>query len=236
MDKEAIPYTASYVEGKGYFVYLRMPFGLTGAPTTFCEMLTTALEDMIDDDLVTWMDDIGMADDDFGRKLAKLEKFFNRCCEKGLSLAPTECKLFQSKAIFGGVTVSATGITLNPDKVAAVLDWPELQTSHKLLGFLGLTGFFRRHIKGYATIAQPLSDLTHDIQVEKSHTGGKTRKGAYKRALQSTSIVDKWGEEQKWAFLMLKIAVMSEPVLKPPQYNGRVFWVVTDGSKKGFGS
>ena len=34
---------------------------------------------------------------------------------------------------------------------------------------------------------------------------------------------------------MLKIAVTSEPVLKPPQYDRRVFRVITDGSKKGFG-
>ncbi len=36
-------------------------------------------------------------------------------------------------------------------------------------------------------------------------------------------------------FLTLKVAVTSEPVLKLPQYDGRVFHVITDGSKKGFG-
>ncbi len=53
--------------------------------------------------------------------------------------------------------------------------------------------------------------------------------------LQVTSITDQWGDEQQKAFLMLKIAVTSEPLLRPPQYDGRVFHVVTDGSKKGFG-
>src|SRR6266481_1674565 len=115
------------------------------------------------------------------------------------------------------------------------IDWPELKMSHELLGFLGLTGFFQQHIKGYATIAQPLLDLTRDIKVEKLKASGKTQRGAYKRALQEKSIVESWGEEQKKAFLMLKIAVTSAPVLKTPQYDGRVFRVVTDGSKKGFG-
>jgi len=49
------------------------------------------------------------------------------------------------------------------------------------------------------------------------------------------SILTKWGEEQKKAFLTLKIAITSESVLKAPEYDGRVFHVVTDGSKKGFG-
>src|SRR6266481_6783567 len=110
------------------------------------------------------MDDICMADNDFASKLMKMQKFFNRCREKGLSLTPAKCKLFQSKVVFGGVMVSADGITPNADKVLAMIDWPEPTTSHKLLRFLGLTGFFCRHIQNYATIVQPLSNLTCDIQ------------------------------------------------------------------------
>ncbi|QRV80066.1 Retrovirus-related Pol polyprotein from transposon [Ceratobasidium sp. AG-Ba] len=34
--KESVPYTGFHVDGRGYYVYRRMPFGLTGAPTTFC--------------------------------------------------------------------------------------------------------------------------------------------------------------------------------------------------------
>src|SRR6266481_2973598 len=195
MDEAAVPYTAFYIEGKGYFVYLRMPFGLTGAPTTFCEMVAKALEDMIDEELMVLMDDIGIADDDFDRKLGKMGKFFGKCREKGLSFVPAKCKLFQLKTVFGGVTISTAGITPNPYKVAAVLNWPEPQTSHELLGFLGLTCFFRHYIRGYATITQPLSDLTRDIKVERPQPGWKTWKGAYKRALQATSMTDKWGKE-----------------------------------------
>ena len=112
-----------------------------------------------------------------------------------MSLAPAKCKLFQSEVVFGGVTLSAAGITPNDDKIVAVINWPEPKTSHKLLGFLGLTGFFRQHIRGYATIAQPLLDLTRDVKAEKPKAGGKTRKGAYKRALQAKSISECWGEE-----------------------------------------
>jgi transposase InsO family protein len=235
MHKDAIPYTAFYVPGRGYYVYLRMPFGLTGAPTTFCEAVAIALDEMIGNELVNWMDDICIADNNFENKMTKMEKFFEKCRTKGLSLAPAKCKLFQSTVTFGGVTISAEGITTNTDKVSAVIDWPEPKTSHELLAFLGLTGFFRRHIKGYAKIAQPLSDLTRNVTAEKPKPGWKARKGAYKKALQTTSLLEKWNDEQRKAFLTLKIAVTSAPVLKTPQYDGRVFKVTTDGSKKGFG-
>ncbi|KAG9045944.1 hypothetical protein FS837_005380 [Tulasnella sp. UAMH 9824] len=57
MAPESIPYTAFYVEGRGYYAYRRMPFGSTGAPTTFCEMVAKALDDMIGRELECWMDD-----------------------------------------------------------------------------------------------------------------------------------------------------------------------------------
>ena len=60
-------------------MYLRMPFRLTGAPMTFCEMVAIMLGNMINKDLVSWMDDICIADNNFATKLAKIRKFFNRC-------------------------------------------------------------------------------------------------------------------------------------------------------------
>ena len=71
MDEEAVPYMAFHVEGQGFYAYLRMPFRLTGTPTTFCEMVVTALDGMIGMELVNWMDDICMADDDFKDKFMK---------------------------------------------------------------------------------------------------------------------------------------------------------------------
>jgi len=72
LDDESVPYVAFYVEGRGYYVYLRMPFRLTGAPATFCEMVAIALEDMIGRELVNWMDDICLPGDDFDTKMTKL--------------------------------------------------------------------------------------------------------------------------------------------------------------------
>ena len=72
LDDDTVPYVAFYVEGRGYYVYLRMPFGLTGAPATFCEMVVIALDDMIGRKLVNWMDDICLPGDVFKTKLSNL--------------------------------------------------------------------------------------------------------------------------------------------------------------------
>ena len=142
MDDASVPYTAFYIEGRGYYVYLRMPFGLTGAPATFSELIAIALEDMIGRELVNWMDNICMLGDHFETKLTNLRKFFTRCRDKTLSLSPSKTKLFFTEVLFAGAMVSPSGIKPNLDKVAAVVNWPEPQDVQDLMAFLGLTNYF----------------------------------------------------------------------------------------------
>jgi transposase InsO family protein len=234
LDDESVPYVAFYVEGRGYYVYLRMPFGLTGAPATFCEMVAIALDDMIGRELVNWMDDICLPGDIFETKLSNLRKFLDRCRLKNLSISPTKTKLFFTEVLFAGARVGSQGIRPNLDKVGAVVDWPIPETVQQLMGFLGLTNYFRRLISNYARIAAPLSDLTRDIKVEQPSDSWRARKGAYKRALASTSLKNKWGIDQQKAFVTLKCLLSEEPLLRPPQYDGRPFRVTTDGSMQGF--
>ena len=65
LNDKTVPYVVFYVEGHGYYVYLCMPFGLTGAPATFCEVVAITLDDMISHKLVNWMDDVCMPGDVF---------------------------------------------------------------------------------------------------------------------------------------------------------------------------
>ena len=234
LDDESVPYVAFYVEGRGYYVYLRMPFGLTGAPTTFCEMVAIALDDMIGRELVNWMDDICLPGDVFETKLSHLDKFFTRCCLKNLSLSPSKTKLFFTEVLFAGARVGPLGIRPNLDKVGALVNWPTPETVQQLMGFLGLANYFRRLISNYARIAAPLSDLTRDIKIDQPSDSWRTRKGAYKKALATASLKDKWGAEQQKTFVLLKCLLSEEPLVKPPNYDGRPFRVTSDGSMQGF--
>ena len=234
LDDDTVPYVAFYVEGRGYYAYLLMPFGLTGAPATFCEMVAIALDDMIGRELVNWMDDICLPGDVFETKLSNLRKFFHRCRLKSLSLSPTKTKLFFTEVLFAGARVGSQGIRPNLDKVGAVVNWPTPETVQQLMGFLGLANHFRRLISDYARIVAPLTDLTRDVKVEQPTGSGRVRKGAYKRALAAASLRNKWGAEQQKAFVTLKCLLSEEPLLRAPQYDGRPFRVTTDGSMQGF--
>ena len=87
--------------------------------------------------------------------------------------------------------IRSQGICPNLDKVTAVVNWPIPKMVQKLMGFLGLTNYFRQLISNYAWIAAPLSDLTCGIKVKQSSDSWRVQKSAYKRALASTSLKSK---------------------------------------------
>ena len=223
------PYVCFYVEGRGYYCYLRMPFGLTGAPSSFAEMTGKALGDLIGTLIELFVDDGGMAGDDFETMLADTRRLLERILATGLSLSASKSKFFVTEATFAGGRVGPEGIKPDLTKLTAVADWKTPTDLQNLGSFVGLTGYFRSLIKGYASIVQPLTDLARKLDLPKLKG-----KAAYTRAMKGHSLEGLWTKEHDHAFLRLKVALTSEPVLKGPKYDGTPFVITTDGCKYGF--
>ena len=55
--------------------------------------------------------------------------------------------------------MSENGILTDPEETSVVKTWPVPRTTKDVRSFLGFTGYYRRFIKNYASIARPLNDL-----------------------------------------------------------------------------
>ena len=55
--------------------------------------------------------------------------------------------------------ISANGIAPDPEKVRAVAEWKRPTTEAELRSFLGLAGYYRRFVQGFAKVAAPLHAL-----------------------------------------------------------------------------
>jgi hypothetical protein len=232
MDPEARPYTAFYVEGRGYFQYRRMPFGLTGAPSTFADVTANNMYDLLADEIMElFVDDGGTAADTFDEMMYKLTRIFTRVREKNLSLSASKCEFFMKEMVFAGASVGPKGVQPDLQKLTAIVNWKTPENATALAGFLGLTGWFRDLVKGYAKIEQPLRDLLRRVELPEKYT-----KTVYRRIMTNYKLKDVWSDVHTKAFLDLKAEMTSEPVLRGPKWDGTPFIITTDGSQDAFGA
>jgi transposase InsO family protein len=136
-----------------------------------------------------------------------------------------------TEIVFAGATVGPKGVQPDLKKLTAIVNWKIPENATALAGFLGLTGWFRDLIIGYAKKEQPLRDLLRGIELPEKYT-----KTVYRRIMANYSLKDKWKDIHTKAFLNLKAEMTAEPVLKGPKWDGTPFTITTDGSKDAFGA
>lgn len=144
------------------------------------------------------------------RRLSLIFSSCRRAIEGQFFLKQTKCLFAQRQIKYLGHIVSQRGMELVAAKVTAIQQWPTPKNIRGLRGFLGLAGFYRRFIRGYATIAAPLNQL-----LKKDQFG--------------------WSHDAQLAFEALKRAVSQAPVLILPDFT-LPFTVETDASSVGMGA
>ena len=194
----------------GHYEYVVMPFGLTNAPAAFMDLMNRVFKPFLDQFVVVFIDDILIYSKTEEEHAQHLEIVLQILRKHKLYAKLKKCDFWLNKVSFLGHIISGEGISPDPTKIQAIVDWKRPTTVTEIRSFLGLAGYYRRFIEGFAQLAAPLTQLT--------------RKG--------TKFI--WDEKCEENFQELKQRLVTAPVLAVP-ISGIGFTIFCDASKIGLG-
>ena len=159
MDEDSIERTAFTVGPLGFFEYKRLPFGLCNAPSSFQRLMERVLDGLNMKVCAVYLDDIIVYAQTKTELYERLAHVFDRFRTANLRLKPKKCSFLCERVEFLGHVVSKEGVQCSDAHIEAVKNWPEPTCLAELQTYLGFTGFYRRFVPGYSTIAHPLLAL-----------------------------------------------------------------------------
>ena len=201
----------AFVTQNGLYEFNRMPFGLSTAPATFQRTIDIVLSGLTYAICLCYLDDVIVFGRDISEHCERLETVLLRLREHNLRVKLSKCKIAAQQVAFLGHVISKSGIQPDPAKIAAVQQIARPQTIKDIRSFLGLAGYYRKFIPGFATVAAPLVRLT-----------------------EKTSPFC-WSDECETSFSRVKSLLCSAPILCYPRFD-REFLLQTDASDFGVGA
>ncbi|MEW8548166.1 MAG: pol polyprotein, partial [Candidatus Thiodiazotropha sp.] len=208
---DSVKLTAFATPTRGLFHFLVMPFGLSNAGATFERLMERVLGNLQWVKCICYLDDVIIFGSDFKTTLENLRAVFSRLRAAKLKLKPSKCKFFQRRVAFLGHVATESGTECDPEKTAAIQNWPRPTNVKEVRSFLGLVNFYRSYIPQCASMAYPMNHLT------RKH------------------VKFKWDEKCEESFNALKRCLVTPPILAYPTRTGK-FLLQTDASGQGIGS
>ncbi|XP_073515516.1 uncharacterized protein [Phyllobates terribilis] len=188
-----------------------------GPGGTFQRLMEYCLGDYNFESVLIYLDDVIIFGDSFDDHLKKLRQVLHRLRDNGLKIKPKKCHLFQTQIEYLGHVVSAEGVQPAPSKIEAIQGWPRPKTVREVRAFLGLAGYYRRFVKDFAKVAEPLNELLRG-----------TAQGPKNQPIR-------WTDRQQQAFDWVRAALVQAPLLAYARFD-QPFTLYTDGSLHGLGA
>lgn len=150
----------AFITKYGLYQYTKLPFGLCNSPATFSRVIQLVLQGLTWKECLAYLDDVVVLGKDFEDHLQNFSSVFSRFQKYNLKLKPSKCQLFQTEVKFLGKIVSEAGISVNPESVESVQNWPTPKNKKEVESFIGYVNYHRDHIKNFSALAEPLHQLT----------------------------------------------------------------------------
>ena len=150
----------AFATHNGLYEFLTMPFGLVNSGASFQRLMGHILRGLEYRFALIYIDEIVIFSKSVDEHLVPLKEVFRRLHDANVNLNPKKCSFFKQRVEYLGQVVTPEGISPNPDKVRVVQEFPTPTNLKELRSFLGLANYYRRFVRGFSNIANPLNALT----------------------------------------------------------------------------
>ena len=149
----------AFTKPDGLYEFHRLPFGLCGAAPTFQRLMDRVLDKLKWKECLVYIDDLLIMCSSFEEHLNQLDRVLSALESAGLTLNVDKCLFAARETIYLGFKISEGRILPDPEKVRAVAEFPRPTTVTQIRSFVRMASLYRRFIKDFASIAQPLHRL-----------------------------------------------------------------------------
>jgi transposase InsO family protein len=164
--KEGDEWKTAFRTRYGHFEYTVVPFGLSNAPGTFQAYVNSALSDLLDTSCIVFMDDILVFSQTREDHCQHVQQVLDRLGERKLYCKLSKCEFFKDQVCFLGFVVGPEGVSMEPERVRAIQEWPLPQSIHDVRVFIGFANYYRRFIRRFSGLAAALNKVTEGAKAK----------------------------------------------------------------------
>jgi len=211
VDPESSHLLAFGIPGRGLFEWVTTPFGLKVAPAVMQRLMNKLFGLQYEPYIFSYLDDLILVTETFEHHLELIQVIFDKFREANLALNFEKIQICVEETEFLGFKISREGISLIPDRIEPLLNYPVPSTKKRVRSFVGACSYYRKHIPKFAEYTSPLNKLA------------------------APKAVWDWTDECQKSFEALKSCLTSAPILSTPTKTGR-YVLEVDASNRALGA
>ena len=153
----------TFITPFGRYCFERLPMGISLGPECFQTKMNEVLEGLPGCDVI--MDDTIVHGKTVEEHDRRLEAVLGRIAESGLRLNRSKCHFRKPQVKYFGHSISASGLSPDPDKLRAIAEMPLPRNQQELRTVCGMFNYMQKFAPGLATTLKPVTDLLkHDTE------------------------------------------------------------------------